>query len=106
MGSMLRLVTVVALALLILLPLWDGGAAVSSAVNAKGTDPLSQIGLPSGFDGEIIARLQDVRSEIRSQQCARGAQNYCVLGRCWTIAAPINCAAPAGAGAGQLSVGH
>lgn len=66
MEQILRLIFVGALVLLILLPLWDG-AAFSLAMNARGSNVLSQIDLSLGSRDDVIRRLQEVRSEIRSQ---------------------------------------
>jgi hypothetical protein len=99
MGSILRFTFVGALGLLILLPLFGGNAADSFVASSKRRAFLSDIGLPAGFGNGMVTRLQEVRSEIHIQQCARGAQSYCVLGQCRKIASPRDCAGPAEAGA-------
>lgn len=106
MGSILRFAFAGMLGLLILFPLWRGNAVDALATGFKSGALPPRLGLQAGFDSGVIARLQEVRSEIRGQQCARGAQSYCLLGRCWTVAAPRDCAGPAKAGAGpyRLSV--
>lgn len=95
MGFILRFTFVGALGLLILLPLWGGNAADSLMASSKRHAFLSDIGLPAGFGNGIVTRLQEVGSEIHVQQCARGAQSYCVLGQCWKFASPSDCAEPA-----------
>jgi hypothetical protein len=99
MGSILRFTFVGALGLLVLLPLWGGNAADSLIADSKRRAFLSDIGLSAGFGNGMITRLQEVRSEIHIQQCARRAQRYCVLGQCWKIASPRDCAGSAEAGA-------
>lgn len=104
MGPMLRFLFAGALGLLVLLPVLSS-SAINSLVAGSGNDTvLTRAGLPADFGDTVIARLQGVRSEIRGQQCARGAQRYCLLGHCWTLAVPAHCAETAGARLGRLSV--
>ena len=108
MGPILRLIFVGALGLLILMPLWGGSAADSLVAGSRDGKLLSRIGLRPDFCDGVITRLQEVRNEIHDQQCERGAQTYCMLGRCWTTAAPHYCGETAKANArlGQASVGR
>lgn len=92
MGSIFRFISVGALGFFVLLPFWGGNAADSLVANSRSDALLSRAGISADFGDNVVRRLQEMRNEIHRQQCARGPQSYCMLGRCWITTVPTYCA--------------
>lgn len=92
MASFFRTAFAAAVGALILLPLWATNGAVDRLFRG-GAPPHATLDLQpvlaGHLNGEVMARLQALRAEIRADLCSRGKQKYCALNYCLSI--PSDC---------------